>query len=170
MQAPGDVIDAVRCWYDTHMQRPATTKSKTQEEIQLAKRWNSMLKNKLTLSAEHLAEAECLEAQFDTGVDQLAVWMHEHRRRPKHHRGKLENILARKWGRHLKGPAPLPPKLQVIQDLMSNNMAWIEAEAADVTLHTGVDQLVAWMNEHKRYPKRDRGDGEDGLAVHREVL
>ena len=148
--------------------RPVGTKGKSIEEQRLAREWGALLKKRLTLPVEHLADADDLLAQFDTGVDELVAWMTEHKRSPKRNRAVGEDKLARKWSRCLSRPPQLPQKLRAIHDLMSNYLAWVEAEAADVALHAqctaDIDLLVAWMDEHKRCPKRDRGDLESKLA------
>ena len=109
-QAPGDVIAAVRRWFATNGQRPVGSKGKSREEQTLAREWSQLVKTKQTLSAELLAEAEDLLAQFDTDVAPLVAWMNEHKRCPKRHRVAAEDQLAQRWGRYLKRPAPLPPK------------------------------------------------------------
>ena len=125
MPGPQNVIAAVRCWYATHGRRPVGGKEKSNEEKKLAGKWNQLLKNKLALSADHLAEAEDLLAQFDACVNRLAAWMHEHKRSPKQHRGRIENNLARSWGRYLDKPRSV---------------------AAEVTSHPGSDVEESGMD------------------------
>ena len=167
MSGSKNVIADARRWYDMNGKRPVRNKIARAEDT-LAKKWSKLMKDKLNLSDELLAEADELQAQFDTGVDRLVAWMHEHKRSPKRDRGDPEDKLAQTWGRYLKKTDLLPLQLRDIQHLMSNNLEWIESEAADVALHaqcdTGVDQLAAWMHEHRRSPKRHRGDLEDKLA------
>ena len=105
MPGPEDVIARVRCWCATYGRRPVDSKGKSKEEKRLALRWGQLVKKKLTLSADHLAEVEDLLAHFDTGLDQLAAWMHEHKRFPKRDRGDAEDKLAQTWGR-LQKPGP----------------------------------------------------------------
>ena len=87
MPVPEDVIADVRCWYATHGRRPVGGKEKSTAERRIARNWCQLLRNKLALSVDHLAEVEDLLAHFDTGLDPLVAWMHEHKRSPKRHRG-----------------------------------------------------------------------------------
>ena len=173
MQAPGDVIADVRRWYATNGQRPVKTRTKTREEKQLANKWNSLLINKSTLSAECLAEAEYLEAQFETGVDQLAAWVEEHKRHPRQKRAHDEGRLAHKWWPSSKDSSSLPPSSQQIVMAMKHRLlsdpARIEAERIEDALLGArkVDIYVAlktWMESHKRHPRRGRVEEEGRMA------
>ena len=72
MSGSKNVIADVRRWYDMNGKRPLRNKIAPAEDT-LAKKWNKLMKDKLNLSDELLAEVDELQAQFDTGVDQLAA-------------------------------------------------------------------------------------------------
>ena len=61
----------LRRWYVMNGKQPVRTKGKSDEEKKLAKEWNILIKAKLSLSDEFLAQVEELLAQFDSGVDDL---------------------------------------------------------------------------------------------------
>ena len=79
MSGPKDTIVDVRRWYDMNGKRPVRNKTDPAEDT-LAKKWSKLIKHKLNLSDELLAETDELQAQFDSVVDPLEAWMNEHKR------------------------------------------------------------------------------------------
>ena len=95
MSGSKNVIADVRRWYDMNGKRPVRNKIARAEDT-LAKKWSKLMKDKLNLSDELLAEANELQSRFDSGVDPLEAWMYEHKRGPRRDR-LVEGVLAKKW-------------------------------------------------------------------------
>ena len=124
MSGSQNIIADVRRWYDTNGKRPVRNKIARAEDT-LAKKWSKLIKDKLTLSDELLAEAEELQARLDSGNDPLEAWMYEYKRCPRRDR-LVEGVLPQKWGRWKKRSSS--PRLLAIQELMSTDPTWTEAD------------------------------------------
>ena len=114
------VIASVTSWYEKNMQRPVESKTKPDEEQQLARSWRALLKRKSKLPADVRAEAEKLKARLETKpgqtvagpIDRLVEWMEEHKRRPRYHRDGEEGKFAQLWMRYSKDASSLPSDAQ----------------------------------------------------------
>ena len=174
MSKPEDTIALVARWYEENMRRPVETKGRRPAEKRLAQKWHALLKRKSSLPPSVVVEAETLNERFQNcDVNMSATWMNEYKRCPKRGRGGGEDKLARQWKQLLLTANDLPPKVKGVvmrlQYRLLNHPAWIEAEKADDALDTA-PQLVAceavkaWMELHKRHPRKGRVGCEGGLA------
>jgi hypothetical protein len=174
MSRPEDTIALVVRWYEENMRKPVETKGRHPTERRLAQKWHALLKHKSSLLPSVLVEVETLHEKFQyRDVTILATWMNEYKRCPKRGRGGGEDKLARQWKQLLLKANDLPPTVKAVvmrlQYRLLNHPAWIEAEKADDVLDTA-PQLVAceavkaWMELHKRHPRKGRVGCEGGMA------
>ena len=174
MSRPEDTIAFVARWYEENMRRPVETKGRHPAERRLALKWHALLKHKSSLLPSVLVEAETLHEKFQhRDLTILATWMTEYKRCPKRGRCGGEDKLARQWKQLLLKANDLPPKVKgvvmTLQYLLLNAPTWIEAEKADDALDTepqlvACEAVKAWMELHKRHPRRDRVGCEGGMA------
>ena len=166
MSRPEDTIALVARWYEENMRRPVQTKGRHPVEKRLARKWNALLKHKSSLPTSVIVEAETLNEKFKKNdVNILATWMGEYKRCPKRGRGCDENKLARQWKQLLLMANDVPPKVRCIVSRLRYRLltdpVWIEAEKAEEALATApqlldCETVKAWMELHKRHPRRGR--------------